>query len=186
MVRIDRTFSWRNPLASAKFSRLSEFAGSEQAAALSPNGKFVAFLASRGGQVDAWLGELGGGAYRNLTQGALSELANPSIRTLGFSTDSSLVTVWTRRGDGTQPRDVSIYAAPTTGGALRPYLPGAAELDWSRDGRRLVYHTTAPGDPLFVREQGAAARQIYAATAGVHCHYPIWSIVGPRAQVLSG
>jgi len=52
-------FSWRNPLASAKFSRLSDFAGTEQAAAISPNGKWVAVLASRGGQVDAWVGEIG-------------------------------------------------------------------------------------------------------------------------------
>jgi len=173
---IDRTFSWRNPLAGAKFSRLSDFAGTEQAAAISPNGKFVAFLASRGGQVDAWVGEIGSSTYRNLTQGAQSGLANPSIRTLGFSADSTLVSVWTRKGDGTQPQDVSIYAAPTTGGPLSLYLPDAAEFAWSRDGRWLVYHTTAPGDPLFVRERGAsAARQIYAATAGVHCHYPVWS-----------
>jgi Tol biopolymer transport system component len=183
----DSTFSWRNPLASAKFSRLSDFAGTEQAAAISPNGKFVAFLASRGGQLDAWVGEIGGSAYRNLTQGALSGLANPSIRTLGFSADSSLVSIWNRNGDGTQPRDVSIYAAPITGGPLRPYLPDAAEFDWSRDGRWLVYHTTAPGDPLFVRERGAAAaRQIYAAAAGVHCHYPLWSTDGAFVYFVRG
>jgi Tol biopolymer transport system component len=182
-IVIDRTFSWRNPLANAKFSRLSDFAGTAQASAISPNGKFVAFLASRGGQVDAWVGEIGTSAYRNLTQGAQSGLANPSIRTLGFSADSTLVSVWTRRGDGTQPQDVSIYAAPIIGGPLSPYLPDAAEFAWSRDGRRLAYHTTAPGDPLFVRERTAAApglpalaaHPIYAASAGVHCHYPIWS-----------
>ncbi len=175
---IDATLSSRNPLASAKFMRLSDFAGDEQAAAISPDGKFVAFLSSQGGQMNAWVGEIGRGVYRNLTEGALSELTNPSIRTLGFSADSSLVSIWSRRGDGTQPRDVSIYAAPTAGGPLRPYLKDAAEFDWSRDGR-LVYHTTAPGDPLFVRERGtASAHQIYVATAGVHCHYPLWSTDG--------
>ena len=184
---IDTTFSWRNPLASAKFSRLSDFAGTEQAAAISPNGKFVAVLASRGGQIDAWVGEIGSGVYRNLTKGTLSELANPSIRTLGFSADSSLVSIWTRKGDGTQPRDVSIYAAPTAGGPLRPYLQDAAEFEWSRDGRWLVYHTTAPGDPLFVRERGtASAREIYAATPGVHCHYPLWSPDGAFIYFVRG
>jgi Tol biopolymer transport system component len=184
---IERPFSWRNPLANAKFTRLSDFAGTEQAAAISPNGKFVAFLASREGQVDAWVGAIGSSTYRNLTEGTLSGLANPSIRTLGFSADSSLVSVWTRTGDGSQPRDVSISAAPTTGGALRPYLPNAAEFDWSRDGRWLVYHTTAPGDPLFVRERGAtAARQIYTAAAGVHCHYPIWSPDGAFIYFVRG
>src|SRR5262249_46178163 len=64
------------------------------------------------------------------------------------------------------------------GGALRPYLREAAEFDWSHDGARLVYHTTAPGDPLFVRPREAAAggeRRLYVAPAGVHCHFPIWS-----------
>jgi Tol biopolymer transport system component len=184
---INATFSWRNPLATAKFSRLSEFAGTEQAAAISPNGKFVAVLASRGGQIDAWAGEIGSGVYRNLTKGALPELVNPSIRTLGFSADSSLVSIWTRKGDGTQPQDVSIYAAPTAGGPLIPYLKDAAEFEWSRDGRWLVYHTTAPGDPIFVREHGAAsARKIYAATAGVRCHYPLWSTDGAFIYFVRG
>jgi Tol biopolymer transport system component len=41
---------------------------------------------------------------------------------------------------------------------------------------RLVYHTTAPGDPLFVRESGKSGdRRIYVAPAGVHCHFPLWS-----------
>ena len=183
---IDTTSS-SNPLASAKFSRLSDFDATEQAAAISPNGRFVAFLANRGGRMDAWVGEIGSGVYRNLTDGALSELSNPSIRTLGFSADSSLVSIWTRKGDGTQPRDVSIYAAPTAGGPLRPYLRDAAEFDWSRDGRWLVYHTTAPGDPLFVRERGATtARQIYVATAGVHCHFPLWSPDGAFIYFVRG
>jgi Tol biopolymer transport system component len=59
---------------------------------------------------------------------------------------------------------------------LRPYERPAAEFDWSHDGKRLVYHTTAPGDPLFVREAGTTGdRRIYAAPAGVHCHFPTWA-----------
>ena len=184
---LDRARAWRNPLANAKFSRLSAFPGTEQAAAISPDGRFVAFLASRDGPLDAWVGEIGSGNFRNLTQGRFPGLSNPSIRTLGFSADSSLVSVWTRTGDGTQPQDVTIYAAPTGGGALRPYLENAAEFDWSRDGSQLVYHTTAPGDPLFVQERGAsAARQIYAAAAGVHCHYPLWSHDGAFIYFVRG
>lgn len=171
-------YSWRNPLANARFTRLSEFAGTEQAAAISSDGKFVAFLSDRDGQVDAWGGEVGSGTYRNLTRGALRELVvvNPSVRVLGFSADSSLVSIWTRRANGSQTGDVNILAVPTAGGPLRPYLREAGEFDWSRDGTKLVYHTTAPGDPLFVRESGKAGdRRIYVAPAGVHCHFPLWS-----------
>jgi Tol biopolymer transport system component len=173
----DAGYFWRSPLAHAKFTLLDSI-GTEQAAAISRDGKFLAFLADQDGQVDAYVGELGSGNYRNLTQGNIRDLVNPSLRSLTFSADSSLVSVWTRRADGSQPGDVNILAAPTSGGLLRPYL-GAAELDWSRDGKRLVYHTTAPGDPMFVRELGNPAnrgdRRIYVAPAGVHCHFPVWS-----------
>jgi len=173
----ERLDAWRNPLAEARFTRLSGFAGTEQAAAISRDGKRVAFLAAREGRIDAWIGEIGGSTYRNLTNGALPDLAdNPALRTLGFSPDSTLVSVWVRRPDGSQPGDVNIFAAPVAGGALRLYLPEIAEYDWSRDGSRLVYHTTAPGDPMFVRDPGSAAeRRIYVAPAGVHCHFPLWS-----------
>jgi len=42
-----------------KFTRLVDFTGTAQAAALSRDGKFVAFLADRDGQIDAWVSELG-------------------------------------------------------------------------------------------------------------------------------
>ena len=170
-------YFWRSPLANARFTRL-DFAGTEQAAAISRDGKFVAFLADQDGQSDAWISEIGRGTFRNLTHGALSELAvvNPALRALGFSADSSLVSIWTRRADGSQAGDVNILAAPTAGGPLRPYLKEAAELDWSHDGTKLVYHTTAPGDPMFVREPGKTGdRRIYVAPTGVHCHFPLWS-----------
>jgi len=173
---VETDYFWRNPLANAKFTRLVDFTGTAQAAAISRDGKFVAFLADRDGQIDAWVSELGSGTYRNLTHGDVRDMANPWIRSLGFSADSSLVSIWTRRPDGSQPGDVNIFAAPTAGGPLRPYLREAGEFDWSRDGKRLVYHTTAPGDPLFVRESGKPGdRRIYVAPAGVHCHFPVWS-----------
>ncbi|MGC1522328.1 MAG: hypothetical protein WA803_12380 [Steroidobacteraceae bacterium] len=172
-------YFWRSPLANAKFTRLLNFAATEQAAAISRDGQFVALLAEQDGRVDAWVSEVASGTRRNLTHGELGELVNPAIRTLGFSADDSLVTIWTRQPDGSQPGDVNIMAAPRSGGALRPYLREAAEFDWSRDGSQLVYHTTAPGDPLYVRASGrvgnGADRRIYAAPAGVHCHFPVWS-----------
>ncbi len=183
-------YLWSSPLAHAKFSRLVDFRGSEQAAAISRDGKFVAFLADRDGQMDAWVTEVGSGTTLNLTHGAIRELVNPAIRTLGFSADSSLVSIWTRRADGSLPGDVNILAVPTGGGALRPYLSDAAEFDWSRDGKRLVYHTTAPGDPLYLREAGQpsdqADQRIYVAPTGMHCHFPVWSPDGAFIYFVRG
>jgi hypothetical protein len=174
-LAVERRDSWQSPLANARFTRLSDVSSAGQAAALSRDGKQLAFLAEQNGHLDVWAGEVGASRYRNLTEGGLPNIVNPVLRVLDFSADSRLVTIWTRRADGSRPEDVNVLAVPVGGGPLRPYLPGAAEFAWSRDGR-LVYHTTAPGDPLFVRGPGGSEdRRIYVAPTGVHCHFPVWS-----------
>ncbi len=171
-----QTAYWRNPLANARFTRLTGISGTEQAAEISRDGRLVAFLSDHDGRTDVWVTEIGSGRYRNLTQGGVSGLINPLIRTLGFSADGALLTIWARRFDGSRPGDIGILAVPPAGGPPQPYLPEAAELAWSSDGERIVYHTTAPGDPMFVRPaRGGEARRIYVAPAGVHCHFPVWS-----------
>src|ERR1700676_4699543 len=49
---VESDYFWRSPLANAKFTRLVDFTGTAQAAAISRDGKFVAFLADRDGQID--------------------------------------------------------------------------------------------------------------------------------------
>ena len=173
----ERNAAARDPLRDARVTQLTDLSGTEQAAAISPDGRFVAFLAEENGRPDAWITEVGSTQYRNLTHGGVSELVNPSIRTLGFSPDGRLVTIWSRKSDGSRSGDINILATPAqSGGDLETYLPEAAELAWSSDGHRIVYHTTAPGDPIFVKDSGQArAHQIYVAPAGVHCHFPLWS-----------
>jgi Tol biopolymer transport system component len=63
------------------------------------------------------------------------------------------------------------------GGQVRPYQRGMTELDWSSDSKRIVYHPSVAGDPLYVAEvdDRAAAQQIYVAREGAHNHFPIWS-----------
>jgi Tol biopolymer transport system component len=165
-----------NPLAEARFLPLTDFGGTEQAAALSRDGRFVAFLSDRDGQIDVWVTQVGTGQFYNLTHGAVPDLVNPSVRTLGFSPDGALVTFWARRSEGTGPSGISIWGVPVLGGAPRPYLEGVAEFDWSKDGARLVYHTPATGDPMFVRDAGQTqGRQIFSAPPGLHGHFLVWS-----------
>jgi Tol biopolymer transport system component len=170
-----RSVAARNPLAQARFSRLTDFEGTEQAAAISRDGAFVAFLSDRDGATDVWVTQVGTGQFHNLTRGAIRELVNPSLRTLGFSADATLVFLWSRRPDAPPAGGISVWAVPTMGGPPRLYLEDVAELDWSHDGSRLVYHSPAAGDPLFVKERDRPGRQIFAAPAGQHGHYPIWS-----------
>ena len=135
------------------------------------------FSSDRDGQMDVWVTQVGSGQFHNLTRGGARELVNPSVRTLGFSPDGTLVTFWTRRPAGPKQADIGIWAAPILGGQPRPYLDGAAEFDWSSDGARLVYHTPGPGDPMYVRDSGhpSEARKIFSAPPGLHSHFLVWS-----------
>ena len=55
-------------LANANFSRFTDFPGSETLAAISPDGKFVAFLSDRDGEYDLFVSQIGTGRFTNLTR----------------------------------------------------------------------------------------------------------------------
>ena len=155
---------------------------------MSRDGHFVAFLSDRDGPMDVWVTQVGSGQFHNLTHGSAPSLVNPSIRTLGFSPDGSSVTFWVRKQNGSSSGDISIWAVPTLGGQPKLYLEGAAEFDWSHDGSRLAYHTPGPGDPLFVTDGSRLAQgaPIFTASAGLHCHFPLWSPDGSYIYFVLG
>jgi Tol biopolymer transport system component len=170
-------YFWRNPIANARFQTVTDFEGVEQDAAVSRDGHFVAFLSDRDGQMDVWVTQVGSGEFHNLTHGSAQEIVNPSVRTLGFAPDGSLVTFWRRKQDSSPSGDISVWAVPTLGGQPRPYLQGVAEFDWSHDASRLAYHTPGPGDPLFVSDgiPRPEGQPIFTAPAGLHSHFPAWA-----------
>ena len=176
---------WRNPLEGAKVTRLTDFEGAEHHAAISRDGKFVAFLSDRDGSWDAWVSQVGTTNVYNLTKGRVRELRNPATRTVGFSPDGSLVALWSRVPD--RGSVDAGWAVPTMGGPLQPYLKGVSELDWSPDGRRIVYHPPAEGDPIFVTGlDEKLGRQIYIARPGFHNHFPVWSHDGAFIYFVHG
>jgi Tol biopolymer transport system component len=181
-------YFWRNPIADARFQTVTDFDGLEQAAAVSRDGHLVAFLSDRDGYTDVWVTQVGSGEFHNLTHGSAPGLANPSIRTLGFSPDGSLVTFWLRRPGGANGGDISVWAVPTLGGEPRPYLEGVAEFDWTHDGSRLAYHTPGPGDPLFVSDGNLRpeSRPIFISSAGLHSHFPLWAPDGAFIYFVQG
>ena len=126
-------------LRNTRYQGLTDFPGNEQAAAISRDGRFVAFRSDRDGRMDVWVTQVGTGKFYNLTQGAETDIANSSLRTLGFTPDGSLVTYWRRVIDSAGTH-IGMWAAPVLGGPPRPYLDGVAEADWSADGTRLVSH----------------------------------------------
>jgi len=185
-VRSD--YFWRSPLEGAQFRQITELGGTERAAAVSRDGRFIAFISEQDGRPDVWLAQIGTGLSYNLTRGRFSKLVNQSVRTLGFSPDATLVTFWADTSTVPGTPAIGIWAIPTLGGDPRPYLEGTAEYDWTADGLRLVHHTPAAGDPTFVRESDARGpgRQIFAADAGRHCHFQTWSRDGAFVYFVLG
>lgn len=157
-----------NPLAGAQFTRLTDFEGAEIDVALSPDGKFIAFLADRDGQFDVWLRQVGTGNPVNLTPG--KEDDRTPVRSLGFSADGS--EIWLA---GTERS--GIRRMPLVGGAPRVFLKDPAiELAWSADGKQMVYHTREAGDPMYVADPaGANPRRISTDPADIHQHFQVWS-----------
>jgi len=168
-----------NPLSGAQFTQLTDFEGAETNPAISPDGKFVAFLSDRSGTFDIWLSQ-DNGSLSNLTQGRIGDARAP-LRAIGFSGDGS--EVWS---GGVETRRLTLWSL--VGGASRNFLDDrAAEVAWSPDGKNVVYHTSDPGDPTFVADHnGANPRQIVKNDAGLHNHYQIWSKDGRSIYLVRG
>jgi Tol biopolymer transport system component len=179
-----RDSAWKNPLERARFTRFTDWQGSEFNAAISLDGKFVAFLADRDQVHDLWVGQVGGGECLNLTRGRYPELVVPTLQQAGFSGDGTHVWFSTPVSGG---KSQGMLFVPMTGGVPRPLLADAVEAAWSADGSRLLYHTADPGDPLFIADRnGGNPKRLVVGTPGMHNHYPTWSPDGRVAYVVRG
>jgi Tol biopolymer transport system component len=173
-----------NPLANAQFTLFTNWEGAEEGAEISPDGKFVAFLADRDGEFDMWLSQIGTEHFTNLTRDAPSLAPLGSIvRKLGFSGDGS--EIWFNPA----PRK-PLLLMPLTGGTTRSFLEqGANTPAWSPDGTRLVYFYKPPDgdDPMYVADRtGADPRQLLAPRKGSHSNNPVWSPDGQWIYFVSG
>ena len=180
-----------NPFANARFTRFTDWPGTEGLAEISPDGKFVAFMADRAGEFDLWVSQVGTGRFVNLTLD-LPSLGAPRsdslLRTLGFSGDGS--EIWfSPTGDPGERRLIM----PLTGGTARAFLgEGAVAPSWSSDGSRLTYFSNRDGDPIFVADRtGRDARELPTPRdgtdrKGLHNHNPVWSPDGEWIYFVHG
>ena len=185
---ISRSGATGDVFSGARFLPLTNSGGISNAAALSRDGRYVAFLSDRDGRMDVWVTQIGTGQFYNRTADAPRELVNAAIRTVGFSPDDSLVTFWVRHIDPAGTARVDIWAAPVLGGSPKPYLEGAAEYDWSPDNTQLVYHTAADGDPMFVRRatETPPGHPLFTAPDAGHSHFTTWSPDGRWIYFVQG
>ena len=149
----------QNPLANATFSRVTDWEGTEEQAEISPDGRFVTFVADRLGQFDVWVSQLGTGDFRQ-PHARLAPMVTPGnlLRSLGFNGDGSEIWFNPRA----IPRREKVLM-PLTGGAPRPFLAAATPRP---PGRRTTPDSsfvgaTKHGDPMFLADRtGADAHPI--------------------------
>lgn len=172
----------------ARFLPLTNSGGISNAAALSRDGRYAAFLSDRDGRMDVWVTQIGTGQFYNRTSDAPREMLNAIVRSVAFTPDGSLVTFWVRHTDAAGKASTDVWAAPVLGGAPKPYLEGVAEYDWSPDMTEVAYHTSADGDPMFVRRAGDAppGRALYTASGPNHRHFTTWSPDGRWVYFVQG
>jgi len=170
----------QNPLSNAQFTRLTDFEGVQTSPAISPDGKFVAFLSDQSGTFDIWLAQVRGGSLSNLTQGRIGDVRVP-VRMVGFSGDGS--EVWS-----TGTPEIKLRLWPLMGGTPHNFLDeSGSEVAWSPDGGHLVYHTWQPGDPTFLADHnGVNPRRILQSEPGLHNHFPVWSQDGRWIYLVRG
>ncbi|HUQ70152.1 MAG TPA: protein kinase, partial [Planctomycetaceae bacterium] len=172
-------------LVNAVITPITDWEGTEALAAISPDGRFVAFLSDREGQFDIWLNQVGTGEFRNLTSD-LPSMNPPGVvlRPFGFSNDGSKI--WfTPSGN---PGDRKMLM-PLLGGKPWAFLgEGDVTPSWSPNGSQVAFVNNKNGDPLFVADgTGADARQILAPEPGVlHNHDPVWSPDGEWIYFVRG
>ena len=188
LLAVLAAFAWKrqqsgivaeNPLANATLTRLTDYDGTELDAAISPDGKFAAFLSDRDGHFGAWLIQIGAGKAINLTPGPEDERA--PLRSVGFSSDGS--EIWLA---GTDSRRLRML--PLVGGEPRAFL-GERVVNpvWSHDGTKLAYHTLDAGDPIFVADpDGANPHQLFRDSPDKHNHFLTWDADGQWIYFVHG
>jgi TolB protein len=150
--------------------QLTHLGGDAGFPSFSPTGSRIVFAghtaASR--KDDIYVVKVNGSGLTRLTKGAGNNqqpVYSPDARRIAFISDrSGAAQVWVMNADGTQPKQV-------TTDKVTHFV-----VDWSPDGRRLVYDDGNPGTPtaIFVSNvDGSGARQL--TRGGTRDFGPRWS-----------
>jgi serine/threonine protein kinase/Tol biopolymer transport system component len=166
----------------SRFSRiipLTSGPARELGPAISPDGKWVAYISNVGGQPDIWVKFVAGGEAVNLTAAANLEIsATTGIGGLDISPDGTRIAVMAKVRNSTVPFSTWEIPAPLPGAPRKLLDDGLLGMRWSQDGRAIAFIRAgaAAGDALWVADADATnRREILPARDGIHIHWPTWS-----------
>lgn len=132
------------------------------APALSPDGRRVAFVSSVASEEDIYVRDVNGTVSTLLASNAASPAWSADGRRIAFSSSAD---IWVMRADGTHKRRLTRTAA----------IEGVPT--WSPDGKRIAYERD--GRIWVMNANGARQRQLTRAAGGVDSA-PAWSPDGKR------
>ena len=138
--------------------RLTADPAFDDQAALSPDGRSLAFVSTRDrGSTDIYVLDLGTRKVRNITDapgGDFRPSWSPDGRMIAFSSDRG-TTVQAAQGHWEQVHAAGVYVMNADGQHVRK-LSGDGQLagspKWSPDGKRLVFYEVAVGDTFDARQ----------------------------------
>ena len=128
------------PPANATFAQLTFQAGLERQPSLSPDGKWIVYVAAPNGNADIMLQSVGGQVAINLTKDSMGPDTEPA-----FSPDGEQIAFRSgRQGSG-------IFVMRRTGEFVRRISDSGFNPAWSPDGASLVYATEGAGSNPYGR-----------------------------------
>jgi eukaryotic-like serine/threonine-protein kinase len=162
----------------SRILRLTSGPAREWAPAISPDGKWVAYLSNARGPTDVWVKFVAGGEPANLTASTGLEVTpGTGIGGIDISPDGTRIAVMARMRGTTSPNETWEIPAPLPG-APRKLLAEFVGLRWSPDGRLITFIRSggSAGDALWVANaDGTNRREIIPIHPGRHIHWPTWS-----------
>jgi serine/threonine protein kinase/Tol biopolymer transport system component len=167
------------PPVFSRVVRLTSGPAREFAPAISPDGKWVAYLSNASGRQDVWIKFIAGGDAANLTASAGLEVSmTAGVGGPAISADGTRVAVAARVRGSLSSFAAWEIPAPLPGQPRRLLKDGFYGLRWSPDGKGIAYIRagTSAGDALWVADvDGTNPREIIKAQNGMHVHWPAWS-----------
>jgi eukaryotic-like serine/threonine-protein kinase len=160
--------------------RLVSTAAHEYAPAISPDGKWVAYLSNARGPTDVWVKFIAGGDPANLTEKAdITVQPTDYVNGLEVSPDGTQIAV---SAQGPRQTDAAWVIPAPLGGVPRRVLPlGDYGMHWSPDGKRIAFvRAGGPlGDALVVADPDGQNERIAVKREGArHIHWIRWSADG--------